>query len=354
MIIGAGVPKPKRGTSLVISHASALEAYRRARWDGAEDSLLEELYPDAMIPSLGPEALAADESLRPLELPANARDMAARANSLVGHTGKLDVIVGRAQARRAPAAMNCHVWCGPVSDGLISCLDTGVYLSGPELIFVQMARQLSKVSLLELAYELCGRYVIGPDGQDCMFDVAPVTTPERLRWVAEACSGIKGVGRARWAAGHALAGSGSPMEAKLAILLSLPRSEGGWGCETPLLNYPIPLSREARRHCGRTHLDADLYFERARTDVEYHGQRWHKGLVNKMSDDARSNALDMMGVDCNVVWGTQIYDEDALDGVAELVRKRAKTRVRRWPESVRMRLARAALIDELKRTRGFD
>lgn len=354
MIIGSGVPRPKRGTSLVISHASALEAYRRARWDGVEDKLLEDLYPDAMIASLGPEALAADESLRPLELPANARDMAARANSLIGHTGKLDVIVGRAQARRAPAAMNCHVWCGPVSDGLISCLDTGVYLSGPELLFAQMARQLGKVSLLELAYELCGTYVIGPDGQDSTSDIAPLTTPERLRWVAGACSGVKGANAIRWAASRVLAGSNSPMETKLAILLSLPRSEGGWGCEIPLLNHHIDLTREAQEHCGRTYLVADLYFERSRTDVEYHGEVWHRRLASKKRDDARTNALDMMGIDCNVVWGDQIYSEEALSGVAALIRKRANMRPHRTPESTKMRLARSALIDELRRTQTFD
>lgn len=354
MIIGAGVPKPEHGTSLVISHASALEAYRRARWDGVEGALLEDLYPDSMIPSLGPESLAADESLRPLRLPAHSHDMAARANTLIGCSGRLDVIVGRAQARRSPAALNCHVWTGLVSDGLVSQLDAGVYLSGPELLFAQMARLLSKVSLLELAYELCGSYAIRLDGKDCAFDIAPLTTPERLRWVVGACPGIKGVGRARWAASHVLAGSSSPMEAKLAILLSLPRSEGGWGCEPPLLNHSIHLSREAQSHCGRTRLDADLYFERAQTDVEYHGKRWHSGLVNKMSDDARANALDMMGIDCNVIWGTQIYDEEALDGVATLVRERAHMRPQRSPETVRMRLARAALLDELRRSRPFD
>lgn len=41
MVIGTGVPMPKHGTSLVVSHASMLEAYHRARRDNATDEALE-------------------------------------------------------------------------------------------------------------------------------------------------------------------------------------------------------------------------------------------------------------------------------------------------------------------------
>lgn len=354
MIFGSGIPKPKHGTSLVVSHNSALKAYRRGRWNGTAHSLLEALYPDQLLPSLDPETLAADESLRPLELPPNVRDVAQLARTLIGETEQLDLIVGRDRSRRPSATIRCHVWTGPVSDGLVSCLDMGVYLSGPELLFVQLAGQLSKIGLLELAYELCGTYAIHPDGTDCRFEVDPLTTPGRLSWLAGTCSGVKGARRARWAAERALTGSRSPMESKLAILLSLPRSEGGWDCGTPLLNHQIALSRAAQDHCGRTHLDADLYFERARTDVEYHGRRWHSGLIDKVSDDARSNALDMMGIDCNVVWGTQLYDEQAMEGVAKLLRKRARMRQHRLAETPKMRHARSSLLDELGRGSDFD
>ena len=354
MIIGAGIAKPERGTSLVISHGSALEAYRRARWDGAEGPLLEELYPDVMIPSLGAEVLAADESLRPLVLPTNVQEAATYARTLVGVSGKLDLIVGRARSRRSSAVASCHVWTGPVSDGLISHLDASTYLSGPELLFVQLAGRLSKVGLLELGFELCGTYVIHPDGSDCRVGVRPLTTPDRLRWIARSCSGTTGISKARWAAEHVLAGSNSPMETKLAILLSLPRSEGGWDCGTPLLNHQIPLSREAQGHCGRRHLTADLYFVKARTDVEYHGRRWHSRLADKVSDDARANALDMMGVHCNVVWGAQLYDERAMDGVASLLRNRARMRPHRTPETAKMRLARSELLEELRGSGRID
>lgn len=349
---GSGIPSPKRGTSLVVSHASALEALRRARWEGDQQirELTDDLYPDLLVSRLDAESLAADETLRPLELPRDASDRAARARTLLGlEAGRdVDVVVGRDSARRRPADLACHVWTGSVADGLITGLGDGIYVCGPELVFLQMARTLGRLGLLELGFELCGTYAIGPRGSEFRNDALPLTTPRRLLWLAELGSGTKGAKAARWAARRVLSGSMSPKESQLAIMLSLPREEGGWGCGRPTMNHRVELTPEARAHCGRAELYADLFFAKARTDVEYHGKKWHSRLADKSRDDARSNALAMMGVSCNVVWSDQLYDEAKIEGLAELLRKRSGLRRRRTKESTKMRLARAELLESFR------
>lgn len=53
-----------------------------------------------------------------------------------------------------------------------------VWVSAPELVFVQMASRLEYGALLALGYELCGCY---PLGEGSGFQVrGPLTTPERL------------------------------------------------------------------------------------------------------------------------------------------------------------------------------
>ena len=74
-VYGTGIVRPQRGSSIVIGYESALAFWRRVR---VEDpmwtrKLLGQLYPDEMLATLDAEALAADTSLRPLELP-NCKD----------------------------------------------------------------------------------------------------------------------------------------------------------------------------------------------------------------------------------------------------------------------------------------
>lgn len=357
LIIGSGLPKPKYGSALVISHFSALEAFRRARWEGDYQvrELLADLYPDSLIRKLDADSLAADETLRPLLLPADAAERATRVRPLLGldESRSIDVVVGRSIARRRGSGLSSHVWTGPVADGLISQLDAHLYLCGPEVLFLQLARVLPRPALLELGFELCGTYAIGPKGHEFRNGAVSLTTPERLAWLAGLAAGVKGSKAARWAASHVLPGSRSPKESQLAILLSLPRCEGGWGCPRPVMNFGVELTPQARRHCDRNVLYADLYFEAARMDVEYHGARWHSRLIDKSRDDARSNALAMMDVECNVVWSTQLYDETKMEGIANFIRKRSGTRSYRTPENGTMRLARLRLLDAF-RSSGWD
>ncbi len=287
-VYGSGLVRPQRGSSIVVGHESALRFWANVRRSnvGMTKELLGELYPDDMLASIDTESVWADCSLLPLELPHDASPRIAHASAALGLDGPLDIVVGKDSARRASAGARCHVWKGPVPDGLICCPEPGVYVVAPEVALMQMASGLGFYKTLALAMELCGTYSrFGTDG--CEYDVLPLTTPERIARVVSFCERVSGAGIVRKALRFIARNSASPRETSLAISLGLTRTLGGWGCGVPELNRKIELSDEARSQCGRSYLVADLFYESAGLDIEYQGKEWHTSDEGRSRDEAR-------------------------------------------------------------------
>lgn len=345
-VYGTGIVRPQRGSSIVIGYESALAFWRRVR---VEDpmwtrELLGQLYPDEMLATLDAEALAADTSLRPLELPNSPLERVRRTARILGLDEPLDVVVGRQTARRNSQAATCRVWTGPLANGLIACVDRGTYVAAPELALAQMSHGLSISKLIALGMELCGSY--SPLRGDCVWNLAALTNAVRLRWLAGFLDGCRGAKKFRRASQYILDNSASPMESKLAMLLSLPRPMGGFGCEPPQLNRRIELTARAKRECARSYLVADLFFPNAGVDVEYQGKEWHRSDDARRHDEARQNALTMMGLTCLFVSSEHMVDEARLAALSDTIRRRAGVRKMRSPETPEMRIARSALLYE--------
>lgn len=112
----------------------------------------------------------------------------------------------------------------------------------------------------------------------------------------------------------------------------------------PLLNAEIMLSAAAARECSRSSLRADLLFDEADLDVEYQGREWHTKPEDRTSDEARQNALMMMGKSCLFISREQISDEARMDGIALLIRSRLGLRPYRRPLSTGMSLRRHQMM----------
>lgn len=347
-VYGSGLVRPQRGSSIVVGHESALRFWANARRSnaGMTKELLGELYPDDMLASIDTESVWADCSLLPLELPHDAAPRIAHASAALGLDGPLDIVVGKDSARRASVGARCHVWKGPVPDGLICCPEPGVYVVAPEVALMQMASGLGFYKTLALAMELCGTYSrFGTDG--CEYDVLPLTTPERIARVVSFCERVSGAGIVRKALRFIARNSASPRETSLAISLGLTRTLGGWGCGVPELNRKIELSDEARSQCGRSYLVADLFYESAGLDIEYQGKEWHTSDEGRSRDEARQNALMQMGISCLFISAEQLADETKMEGVARLIRRRCGLRPFSSDESQQMRARRARMMREL-------
>lgn len=343
-VYGLGIVRPQRGSAIVISHESALAFWRRVR---VEDpvwtrELLGQLYPDSLLAGLTAESLAADTSLRPLELPASPLEYAHHAAKLLQLKEPVDVVVGKPSARKQSDALRCHVWSGPVPDGLLVRVEQNVFVSSPELIIMQLAPSLgvNKIAMLEM--ELCGSYAPLENGS-CEWGVSSLTRTARVAKVIGLSETTWGLSIARKAASYSMDDSASPRETALALMLSLPRKLGGLACGKPLLNAKVELNETAARECSRSYLVADLLFEDAALDVEYQGKEWHTLQEDRLSDEARQNALTMMGKTCLFVSNEQIHDQERMDGIANLIRSRVGLRPLRDNLSWRARQNRAEL-----------
>ncbi len=347
-VYGLGIVRPQRGSAIVISHESALAFWRRVR---VEDptwtrELLGELYPNEMLASLTAETLAADTSLRPLELPHSPLEYAHHAAKLLQLDEPLDVVVGKLAARRQSAVLRCHAWNGAASDGLLANTGQGVFVCSPELVICQLSSRLGITKAAMLEMELCGTYASLKNG-DCEWGAIPLTDTERVAKLIELSDKFMGSDIARRATRYSMNGSASPRESALALMLSLPRRMGGFGCGKPHLNAKIKLSEVAANECSRSYLVADLLFESADLDVEYQGKEWHTLQEDRLSDEARQNALTMMGKTCLFVSREQISDSTRMDGIAKLIRTRLGLRQFRETLSWQMEQRRAQLMSDL-------
>lgn len=347
-VYGLGIVRPKRGSAIIISHDSALEFWRRVRVDNPTwtNELLGELYPNELLAAFDAESLAADTSLRPLELPSSPLEYADRAARTLQLKEPVDVIVNRLVARRASHTLRCHLWNGPAADGLLANVEEGVFVCSPELVVAQLASRLGLFKTMLLEMELCGTYGMLGNGS-CEWELKPITSVERITKVLELSDKFRGRALAQQATRYAMNGSASPRESALALLLSLPRRMGGLGCGKPRLNARVELSEAAATECSRAYLVADLLFEEAELDVEYQGKQWHTLQEDRLSDEARQNALTMMGKTCLFVSQEQLENPERMDGIAQLVRSRLGLRQFREDPSREMELKRLKLMEDL-------
>ena len=152
-------------------------------------------------------------------------------------------------------------------------------MCSPELVVLQLAATRPYASLLELAYELCGDYVLLDGILRCgrhHEGTRALTTPERIA---------------------ALAGRG----------------------------FVVP----------------DILYPEVGSCLEYQGGV-HDGIGNRKADDAKGNALLMLGISTMRVWGEQLYNLDFMDATAAHLL--GELGIRRREESVKMRLRRSDLL----------
>lgn len=217
---------------------------------------------------------------------------------------QLDVLVASDADRRNSLDLRCHTWSVGVPRNAFAKVCDGVFVSSPEFVFLQMASELSLVHLIELGYELCGRYSLSSSNARGFEDSPCRTTASRIASFLEKAPGSRGLRKARRAAKYILNGSASPMETTLSMLLTLPMSLGGFALPRPVLNEDRALKtgRGDETRIRRS----DLFWEEAKLAVEYDSDSEHLGS-RKFSEDAiRRNEFVLDGVTVVTVTRLQI------------------------------------------------
>lgn len=220
----------------------------------------------------------------------------------------------------------------------------GVLAAGPELALCQVAARDDHdlVDVAQLAYELCGTYLLDQDPNSWKGFVnndVSATTVRRIESVARALKGERGIKTVNEALPFVVDGAHSPMETTLAMLLALPRRVGGLGIGGIAMNHEV-------KSIGRK---IDAAFPKKKVGLEYKGKLYHT-IEQSGRDDRRQNEIVGRGWTILNVWYEDLVDDLLFQRLVSSLLQALEIRVRPaetfW---AKQRLLRSCLVPGLKR-----
>lgn len=249
----------------------------------------------------------------------------------------LNVAVPKKDARIQASFVSCTIYSSGLPEGAFVSLGDGLLIPSPELLFLELASLMSTAVHVLLGYELCGSFsrdAADPRMGDVAFDVAPVTSVEKIGSFLDICHGVRGIRAARRSLAYVADNAWSPMEAVVATMATLPVVEFGYELGPMRLNtrYENPAElvalgcRGSRvpdievvgtsvgfNYDGREHFDLNA-LEEASSDQEHRAAA--RSLREKYVDDLRRNReLAAQGRVILPVTTEDLFVESGLDAV---------------------------------------
>ncbi len=196
----------------------------------------------------------------------------------------------------------------------------GRMVSSPELLFLELACNLSIHRLILLGLQLCSH----PPGHP----THAITTKQKLNTFLSKTTGHRGHRKAIRSVKYVENGSASVMESIAFMILALPYSLGGYGLSGAAFNYEIKLNGEAQIRLGQNRCYADLYYKRAKLAVEYESFAFHNTPLEQGKDLIRSAVLERQGINLMRLSTIQLYDTDSCRDFANNLATRLNKRIR--------------------------
>jgi len=300
------------GIEAVLSNESALEYWRLHRDEKINDNS------------------RLRRSSAPISLPHHP-DTSIYDAVLSGLTEPFIIIIGSQFARRKTTIFRPRVYTGATPDGCFISIGGGLAVSSPQFCFFQMAAELSLIKLIELGFELCGAYSLPvPVEGDALYDHTPLTGTQALKAFTARMEGVKGKKNALRALRYIANGSGSPMETKLVMLLTLPHQLGGFALPMPVLNKRINLSKADKqrlRISRKAYFKCDLLWPDEGVAVEYDSDAHHSDANRLAADSERRFDLNVIGIDPVTVTRKQLMNPVTFERIARQISKKMG---RRW------------------------
>ena len=187
----------------------------------------------------------------------------------------LDVLVPSKERRLRTKGIHCTYRSGTYPQGSFVDVGNGIVISGPELVFVELAQVMDPIVHLLLGMELCGRFsrsARDPRSGDIAYDVEPVTSIERLRDFAAQAHWIRGASLALKTIDRIVENAWSPMEALLAALTVLPVDELGYDLWPITLNPRKRLGERLERLSEVESRVPDIMFNGTSAGINYDGE----------------------------------------------------------------------------------
>lgn len=291
--------------SMVLSHRTALELYR-----------------SSMMPVSGYEKV----SFLSLSVPTRNDVECYRALPIRTSHIPLHCVVPKPRNRRNIKNGHCHVFGGEMNAICLhrSTDESSLCVVSPEVLFLEMAAQLSGIELVKLGYELCGVYSL-PMSQPNYAGIPrgysrrkALTSVARLTAHVASQSNNRSVKKARWALRYVLDGSASPRETELSMLMVLPRKLGGYGLRKPEIRHEFATSSEVLLFLSGKSAAFDLHWPDAGLLLRHGGQAL-KGNDDDRKRNRHLTSLDAAGSRVVHVTNRDIRHAESLDEVADAV-----------------------------------
>ena len=187
----------------------------------------------------------------------------------------LDVLVPKKDQRLQVKGTSSTFRLGTYPTGSFVDLGNGIAMAGPEMLFVELARAMDPAIHLLLGMELCGcfsRDALNPRGGDVAYSIAPATSVKQLRAFAQEASWIRGSEKAFATIDRIVENAWSPMEAIIAALAVLPRTELGYDLWPITLNPRKELGERLARLSDKDARVPDIMFTGTSVGLNYDGE----------------------------------------------------------------------------------
>ncbi len=153
-------------------------------------------------------------------------------------------------------------------------VEPGIAISCPELLFVEMADEMSPMQHLMLGHELCGSFLRDPaDWRNgpVTFWCPPVTSCKKIDAYLKRLKWIRNVEKSRETLSRLSDNVWPPTESVIAAVASLPLDEFGYQLGPCILNGRIEPSKTARSASAKESRVPDILFAGTPGGLNYDG-----------------------------------------------------------------------------------
>lgn len=194
----------------------------------------------------------------------------------------LDVVVPSRESRIQARFASNTTYLRSIPSGSFRRVGNGISITGPELLFYEMATIMAPPILSLLGYELCGAFSRSPEDPrrgEVRLGLPPATSVERISRFLHSCPDCTARATAVEALASVRDNAWSPMEATIAVMALLPPHQLGYGFRDLRLNQRVTRGADSLAGNSRGSRIPDLLFSGSRVGLNYDG-RGHLNLAS--------------------------------------------------------------------------
>ena len=243
-------------------------------------------------------------------------------------SGLIELLLSSDKFKHSPSKLRCVIRGCTFPNGSFCKLNSGIYVIAPRLLFLEYAFKHDLVETVYLGNRLASKFVIIDDENSKLMKCDPLLEIDDVKSFLDKMDGYPGIKTARRASRYIVNEAESPMEINVLMLLTLPRSLGGFGIPLPRMDYEIDVDKNQFPAYGKSSARFDMYWKQGALDVEYDSNQFHSNPKKLEADSIRRNVIKSMGYDVITVTSKEYRDLDSMIEIAQYISKKIGYRLR--------------------------